>query len=254
MKNIIKAEYYKLKHIKSLHLVYIFPLLLIMVSLYDFIRGAQNMNTNLDPTMIFLTHLFLGFFDFFSPFFIAIIVFAIIQIEFKNKSWENLMILTRSKTDIYFSKLVIVVSFTILYCIVSYIGFLSGKSLLSLLYPNLPFGVHSHTQTVIILFLRYTLTFCLLSTLFLNIFLYIQNPIIALGSVFFVLISSLFILKEKWAIYFPLAYSYKVSRSFGDLYFWNDIMVFSAIWTGFLILTGYLIFVRFWNANKIDNS
>lgn len=254
MKNIIKAEYYKLKRIKSLHLVYLFPLLLIMVALYDFIRVAKNMDGHSDPTIFFLSHLFAGFFDFFSPFFIAIIVFAIVQIEFKNKSWENLMLLTRSKRDIFFSKLLIVVSFTILYCVVAYIGFIAGKSLLSFIYPNLPFKKSPHNLELLILFLRYTIVFSMLAILFLNIFLYIQNPIIALGSVFFVLISSLFILNEKWSIYFPLTYSYKVSRKFGDSYFWNNIMVFSIIWIIVFNILGYLIFVRFWNANKLDNS
>lgn len=254
MKNIIKAEYYKLKHIKSLHLVYLFPLLLVMVALYDFIRIAHNMDTHSDPTIFFLTHLFIGFFDFFSPFFIAIIVFAIIQIEFKNKSWENLILLTRSKRDIYFSKLLIIVSFSILYCLVAYVGFLVGKSFLSFLYPHLPFEKNTHNLELLILFLRYTTSFCMLAILFLNIFLYIQNSIIALGSVFFVLISSLFILNEKWAIYFPLTYSYKVGRNFGDIYYWNTVMFSSIIWIIIFTVLGYLLFVRLWNANKLDNS
>jgi|GEM_PF-4083167 len=254
MKNIIKAEFYKLKRIKSLHLVYLFPLLLIMVALYDFIRVAKNMDAQSDTTRFLLSHLFLGFFDFFTPFFIAILVFSIMQIEFKNKSWENLMLLTRSKRDIYFSKLLVVVSFSILYCVVTYIGFLVGRSFLSFLYPALSFGKNTYNPELLILFLRYTLVYSMLAILFLNIFLYIQNPIIALGSVFFVLVSSLIILKEKWAIYFPLTYSYKVSRKFGDLYFWNNVMVFSAIWMIIFIVLGYFVFVRFWNANTLDNS
>lgn len=254
MKSIIKAEYYKLKRIKSLHVVYLFPLLLIIVALYDFIRVAHNMDAHSDPTMFFLTHLFRGFFDFFSPFFIAIIIFAIIQIEFKNRSWENLILLTRSKRDIYFSKLLIIVSSAILYCLVTYIGFLSGKSLLSTLYPHLPFGENTHNLELIVLFLQYTTTFCMLAILFLNIFFYIQNPIIALGGVFFVLISSLFILKEKWAIYFPLTYSYEVGRNFGNLHYWNTVMFSSIIWIFIFTIIGYFIFVRFWNANSLDNS
>ncbi len=254
MKNIIQAEYYKLKRINSLHLVYLFPLLLIIVALYDFIRVAHNMDTHSDPTTFFLTHLFIVFFDFFSPFFIAIIVFAIIQIESKNRYWENLILLTRSKRDIYFSKLLILVSFSILYCIVAYVGFILGKSLLSFLYPNLAFGKNNHNPKILILFFRYTITFSMLAILFLNIFLYIQNSIIALGSVFFVLISSQFILKEKWAIYFPLTYSYKVSRNFGESYFWNNVMFSSIIWILIFTVLGYFIFVRFWNANSLDNS
>lgn len=254
MKSIIKGEYYKLKRIRSLHLVYLFPLLLVGISLYDFIRSAPKIDTHSDPTAILLHHLFINFFSFFSPFFIAIIVFTIIQIEFKNRSWENLMLLTRSKRDIYFSKMVVVVSFAILYCLITYLGLFAGKTLLSFLYPNFHFEKNTHNLELLIFFLRYTVTFCLLAILFLNIFLYVQNPIIALGSVFFVLIFSQFLLNAHWAIYFPLTYSYNVARKFGDVFFWNDILFASTAWIVVLIALGYFIFVRFWNPNAMDNS
>ncbi|UAY56728.1 ABC transporter permease [Arachidicoccus terrestris] len=249
MKNILNVEFYKLKRIKSLYLIIILPVILIGMSIYDFAKNVGQMGANSSAGKLFLYHMFLNFFTFFSPFFIALFVFSLVQLEFKNGSWENLLLLARSKSKIYLSKLIVAISMTIIYCLVTYLLFTIAKKGLSVAYPKLLLSGFADWP-ILVLFLQYTSIYVMLTTFFFNLYLYFENPITSLGIVFFLLVTGLVVMNSKFYIYIPLTYSYKLMQYFNEARYWNEFTRMSILWLIIFLVFGYILFLRFWKAQK----
>ena len=249
MKRVFYAEIYKLKRIKALYLVLVLPLLLIGLSVFDFVKNAGEMAPGSNGGRLFLYHFFLNFFTFFSPFFIALFVFSLVQMEFKNGAWENLILLIRNRFQIFLSKMLVAISIGIGYCLVTYICFSVSRAGLTILYPNLNFSQVANVS-ILMLFAQFVTVYTMMIVIFFNLYLYFENPIAALGVVFFLLVLGLVIVGSRYYIYFPFTYSFKLVRSFGKEGYWTDLTKMSWIWSLVCFLIGYFLFRQVWKPSK----
>lgn len=253
MKNITKAEFCKLKNIHSLHLIYLFPLLLAIIALItfvlDFNEGAIPRDTN--PNFVLFRRFYLTFYSLFSPIILMLVYYAILQIEFKNKAWENLYILTSSKQKIYQSKMIVGLGITTLYVLASSIFILIVHFIIRIFFQdNFEFEKY-HFYRELSIYPKYLITYWMLCLIIFNFFFYIENAILSVGCMAFLLLFSAFTIKPSWTVYWPLSYPFKVEGTYIlPKTVSKTFLLYSAVLIPIIYLTRLWIFTRFFKPEK----
>ena len=239
---LIKSELYKLKRISGLHLVYIFPLVMSGIAMFEMLRriDVSPANQIIPPYSSF----YFQFFGLFSPIVIALILFSFIQIENKNKMWESNYLLPISKGTIYVGKIFTSVLFALAYCVISYLTYIGQVLLCQAFYPEHLALNQDDNIVLIIFFSRMFLVLAFYSLLVIPVFIYIESAITALGIFMFFIFLSFFLMQKSWFTYYPFSYHLTVLTNFRSAY---DIVKDKGAWITMIyailaFLTGKFLF------------
>jgi hypothetical protein len=210
--NWIKYELLKTKRIRGLHLVYLFPILMSGITLFEMFKHLSSVASSqmIPPFSSF----YFRFFIMFSPIIIALILFSLIQVEHKNQMWESSMLLPINKAKIYLGKVMISIFFIFAYCIFSYVCYVATIFICMAFYPD-NIALSLHDNAILIQYhLRIVLAFVLYGVLFIPIFIYIESAIAALGLFLFFIFLGFFLTQKSWFIYYPFSYHISVFNNF----------------------------------------
>ncbi|KAA2239408.1 hypothetical protein F0L74_24715 [Chitinophaga agrisoli] len=240
----IKAETLKLRRVHSLHLLYIFPVLLAIIAMFVFMKESAGMDPEVNPRLTFLYRLYFGFYTYFSPLTMGLLVFSMLQMEHKGKTWESVLLLPIPRYQLYLGKLMVTSTCVLFYVTVSWLSYRLAIQVLAGMYPQLPFADYSDGIETGLFFLRFGLVLWMLAVIFFNVYLYLPNALFALGGAFFVLTGSFLLVKQHWAIYFPFAYPSIVSKTYGITRFWDKPVVLTLVWLLVAGTGGMLFFAK----------
>lgn len=244
----LKYEFLKIRRIKGLHLVYIFPILMSLIALVEMLKRIRSSaSQELIPPF---SSFYFQFFVMFSPIVVVLILYSLIQVENKNKMWESSLLLPVNKGTIYLSKVLISVIFVLAYCLISYFSYV-GSILLCHTFFSESIGLSYGDNMVLILFYsRIFLSFLLYAILAIPIFIYIESAITALGTFLFLIFLSLFLTQKSWYPYYPFSYHIIVFKSYrSDYDIFKDVGIwFTAFYAAVALILGKSLF------NKISRK
>ena len=99
---ILSDEFLKLKRIKGMHMLYVFPFLMCCIQVYEIIKACSaNDGTKLNSPF---SHIYIQLYSLFSSFIAILLVFSVIQVENRNNMWESNFMLPISKSQVYLKK------------------------------------------------------------------------------------------------------------------------------------------------------
>lgn len=199
---ILSDEFLKLKRIKGMHMLYVFPLLMCFIQLYEIIKACSSNNGSVINSPF--SHVYIQLYSLFSPFIAILLIFTIIQIENKNNMWESNFMLPISKTQIYLKK--IIVSFIIIFAFVaiSYITYLLSLFICKIFY-EIPFTFVDN-QLLVIFFSKMFLALILYAFIALPLFIFIESPVTSIGFLTFFILLGMFFTKKSWFDFYPFSY------------------------------------------------
>jgi len=247
-----KAEFFKLKNIKSLHLLYLYPLSISVIALIIFIHDMDGniIPANANPNFVLFKRFYLSFYTFLSPVILTLIYYAILQVEFKNKAWENLYILTGAKYRIYTSKMLVGIVVTTVYVVASFLFVLLVQLVIRMLFHNyFEFEKYSLFDELM-LYPGYLVTYWMLCIIVFNFLFYVENAILSVGGMTFLLIFSSLILKPKWTIYLPFTYPFRVAGTYKNTEVSDVFFLYSAILIPIVFFAGLYFFTSFYEVKK----
>ncbi|WDV44916.1 ABC transporter permease [Clostridiaceae bacterium M8S5] len=137
---LIKVEFNKLKGTKLIPIFILFPLIFCSLGLMNVIRYKEKFFSNTDPWSIVYEQNAIFYGGLFFQIMIAVIVGAIVGVEFKNNNLKNMFTLPIKKEQVYISKL-IVVSLMILLNVVIFIVFIAVSGLIIIKPDKIPLYV-----------------------------------------------------------------------------------------------------------------
>lgn len=229
---LIKYEFSKIKRIRGLHLVYVLPLLMSIISFFEI---SKKISQAVPGQVIWpISTIYVQFYVIFSPIVIVLILFSLIQIENRNKMWESNFLLPIGKGEIYIGKTLIGVILVIAYCLISYLSYVGSILLCHTFYSELLVLNQQDHMIMINFFSRMLLSFILYTLIAIPIFIYVESPITALGTFLFCIFLSVFLDKRPWFIYYPFSYHVIVFKTYRSAY-----DVFSD--KGFWLTIGYAV-------------
>jgi len=246
----IRYELLKVKRLRGLHLVYIFPILTSGIALFEMFKRiyASPLHEVIPPFSSF----YFQFYMMFSPVIIALILFSIVQVENKNHMWESSLLLPISKGEIYIGKVFISVIFIFAYCLFSYLTYVGNILVCMALYPNDMLLNQHDNMLFVVFFFRMFLAFILYALLIIPVFIYIESAITALGIFMFFIFLSLFLTQKSWFMYYPFSYHLTVFSSFNSDF---EVLKDKATWVTtiyafFAFVIGTFLFKNVRPANK----
>lgn len=252
MHNIIKAEFYKLKRLPGLHLVYGFPLVITLISVIIFIhdRSSGLIAADANPYFVLTRRFYLMFYSFLSPIILMLIYYSILQVEFKNRSWENLYILAGSKQKIYRSKIIVGMAVTLLYVLASFVFILLAHLAMRMLFHNnFDYGKFTLSRELL-LYPEYLITYWMLCIIIFNYFLYIENAILSVGCMTFILIFCAITLRSHWKIYSPFSYPYMVEGTYIVPKMSKDFLLYSVILIPLFYIAGLYLYIKLFKPKR----
>lgn len=129
-----RSELTKIKNSFSLWLVFLgagfIPFFLMVNYIYQWKKYLPAAGVN--PWHEYLRNGFNSVHFIFLPLLIVLLVTMLLNVEHKSNSWKQLFVLPVSKTRIFFSKYLVLISLVILFYLLTILFFLSGGVLLSL--------------------------------------------------------------------------------------------------------------------------
>ena len=248
----MKYEFLKVKRLRGLHLVYVFPLLMSGIALMEMLkRISLSAPAQIIPSF---STVYFQFYVLFSPLVIALILFSLIQVENKNKMWESSILLPIGKGRIYLGKVLISVVFILSYCIISYLFYMGILFICKAFYPEMIGINHTDNIVLIIFFSRIGVSLILYASLLIPVFIYIDSVILALGTFLFFITLSLFLTQKSWYFYYPFSYHLSVLNTFRAEY---DVLKDKGIWVAvtyasFAFVLGMFLFKKL-SPGKVSN-
>lgn len=252
MPSITKAEFFKLKRIPSLHLIYLFPLVITAISVIIFMHDMSGnlIPADANPYFVLTRRFYLMFYSFLSPIILMLVYYAVLQIEFKNKSWENLYILTGSKRQIYKSKIIVGMAVTLLYVLASFLFILVAHLVVRMVFHNnFDYGKYTLSRELL-LYPKYLVTYWVLCIIIFNYFFYVENAILSVGCMMFILVFSAMTLRYHWKIYSPFSYPYMVQGTYIIPGMSNDFLLYSIILIPVLYIIGLYLYNKLFKAKR----
>ncbi|MBC8112630.1 MAG: ABC transporter permease [Verrucomicrobia bacterium] len=187
---------------------------------------------------------------FFMPFFVVLVISLLVQIEHKSNTWKHLLTLPIGKAEIYFSKLLLILTMLVLCYFLFVVFLLGGGFLLGIVHPKLPFL----SQTPNFQFITKTGIKLFVASLAITSIHYwaslrIKNQILPIGIGLIGIVSTL-ILNEGWKniVYFPWAFPLLTYKFIKQPEFWLNHEWRSLAYFAVITLLGYLDFSRFYKA------
>ncbi|PIF44653.1 hypothetical protein CLU96_1633 [Chryseobacterium sp. 52] len=212
------SEQYKLSKNKEIFGVLLLPVVITFaVGLYIIYNvlteGADNDGTS-NPWKMVLGRPIFMFFYMLYPILVSLFVHACCDIEDKNNNYKILFTIPVSKSKIFISKALFILTTVWLSIVLSYLAFLLSGFLLSLVFPELGFQNYDFREVIFYVFLKFSITLSAIAMVQLALSLVFKNFIYPIGFSMFMLVFSGIVNEKTYSDFLVYTGGYKSYGNF----------------------------------------
>lgn len=240
---ILSDKFLKLKRIKGMHMLYVFPLLMCFIQVYEIMKSSSLNDGSVFNTPF--SNVYFQLYSLFSSFAAMLLVFTIIQVENRNNMWESNFMLPISRLHVYLKKVIVCSIVLFSFVLISYLFYLLGIYVCKFFY-DIPF-TFSDNVLLILFFSKIFFAFILYAFIAIPLFVLIDSPVTSIGILSFFLFLSMFFFQKEWFMYYPFSYYLIAQRdlSFGK---WTGIDTADIIVIVYIVISiviGAMLFKKF---------